>query len=57
MRVFPPSTVPHVWRTTWATFSIIVWFMLAVYWLFDKPVLWLLRLHWWGDNPFGTMDA
>ncbi len=50
------SQVPHAWRTALALFALVVWLLLAVYWLMNGPEMWLLRLGWWGTYP-GPVSA
>ena len=44
--VFPPATIPHVWRQTWALTATAVWVTIGLYWL---VVLygWLAGLGGW----------
>ncbi len=51
------SEVPHAWRQAFAYTALIIWVMLAVYWLMDGPVMHLLRLPWWGDYPSGPISG
>ncbi len=51
------SQVPHAWRTAWAYTALTIWLMLAVYWLMNGPLLWLLRLPWWGEFSWGTVST
>ncbi len=51
------SQVPHAWRTAWAYTALVVWLLLAVYWLMNRPVMHLLRLSWWGDYPTGPISG
>lgn len=43
MKVFPPSTIAHPWRTSLAYFAVCFYVTLLVYWLLSGPVLvWLI---------------
>ncbi len=44
VKVFSPSTIPHPWRTTFATLAISFWVTVALGVAITWPLLWLLRL-------------